>query len=1071
MDGGAGRGHGLVSAAAEEALRRCRLIQRLVDGSISSLQALRTACASGHRLAPQEIRTLEVRQRFSAEMMLLTQLLAQQRVFVQSSGEPRNFPSSSEKNDCNVINTQQYVYSSITDTLQSVKVTLTKYMWTQLQWKQTVPERERPEPLTRYPRLETWLLTADVTPQFIQAAAGKLSVDGLLQMSSSELQDTMRRLGSNSEDRSRLTAALSCLKSADETGGDQRPDSDSCRCETKQDSNDFSSTSPPPVRPTSTRGPSISISVAPCSVDQRPCAPADESADVFTLEASPPHATQTPKMRSAKPSHTTPPSSRKLLQLLPNIAMKRSKSQETCKKNRVLAAIQINGCGNSPEDSTLRSPLLSARTPGPVPASAPYMMSAVPTLLDNGTIHRSSPKTMRRDIGLAITHRFKCHNKCTKDAPSCRISFLTLRCFEAPHHPTDVPAATHTAAPHSASGHESGVSQVGPTDTQLPAAEPGGEEGAEEDYPVGDEETADQYSSKKSYPTEECDEDGLEDLPSSICRRAAAGRWRGQISRKASQTSIYLQEWDIPYEQLQLGELIGKGRWGKVHKGRWHGEVAIRLLEVDGNNQDHLKLFKKEVMNYRQTRHENVVLFMGACMAPPHLAIITSFCTGLTLYTVVRERSHMLDLNKTRQIAQEIVKGMGYLHAKGIIHKDLKSKNVFYDKKKVVITDFGLFGMSGVVQEGRRKNVLRIPQGWIYYLAPEIVRRMSPEVEEDQLPFSKAADVYAFGTIWYELQVGDWPITNQPVEAKIWLVGSNEGMKKVLADANLGKENEKAKSTNPHEPFAVTQRIPFTGAIHGGLQEGKTITISGRVLPGADRFHVNLQCGSRTDADIALHINPRYNTDYCVVTNTLYNGTWGAEERKKNSMLLAGSPFNLLITVGRDSFQLNVNGSHFMDYRHRIAFQQVDTIGVGGKVEISSIAFQDSMPIPPRLPSLLVRRFHFSLDSLALLLQCLFHVNLSYHSGIALQYNPRFSENVVVRNTKQGEKWGTEERDGGMPFHKGQPFTLTMCCENNSFRIMVNGIQVHTYNHRLAPRGHISTLEIEGDISLTSVMV
>lgn len=66
-----------------------------------------------------------------------------------------------------------------------------------------------------------------------------------------------------------------------------------------------------------------------------------------------------------------------------------------------------------------------------------------------------------------------------------------------------------------------------------------------------------------------------------------------------------------------------QGRWGKVFRGRWHGEVAIRLVEVDGNNQEHLKLFKKEVMNYRQTRHENVILFMGACMAPPHLAIVT----------------------------------------------------------------------------------------------------------------------------------------------------------------------------------------------------------------------------------------------------------------------------------------------------------------------------------------------------------------------------------------------------------------------------------------------------------------
>uniref|UniRef100_A0A3B4V850 Kinase suppressor of ras 1 n=1 Tax=Seriola dumerili TaxID=41447 RepID=A0A3B4V850_SERDU len=647
----------------------------------------------------------------------------------------------------------------------------------------------------------------------LQAAAGKLSVDRLLQMSSSELQDTMRRLGSNSEDCSRLTAALSCLKSADETGSQQNSDAPS------PISAPSSAGSPStPLPPTSSRSPSVSISVAPCSDDQRP---ADGTTNIFAVEPS----AQTSKTRTAKPSHTPPPPSRKLLQLLPNIALTRSKSQESQLANHV-------------------------------------------------TMLRSSPQTMRRDIGLAVTHRFstkswlsqtcqvchksmmfgvkckhcklKCHNKCTKDAPSCRISFLTLpRMRRAESVPSDInnridhtaeipqqygtlpkaitkreppvtlnqmdsssnPSSATSSTP-SSPAHFQQSNPPSVSTTPPPNASPRGSRDnrfhfpgqqphhvhraasspAEEDYPAEDEEAADRCSSKKSFPTEECDEDGLEDLPSSICRRGAAGRWKGQISRKASQTSVYLQEWDIPYEQLQLGELIGKGRWGKVHKGRWHGEVAIRLMEVDGNNQDHLKLFKKEVMNYRQTRHENVVLFMGACMAPPHLAIITSFCKGLTLYSVVRERGTMLDINKTRQIAQEIVKGMGYLHAKGIIHKDLKSKNVFYDTNKVVITDFGLFGMSGVVQEGRRKNVLRIPQGWIYYLAPEIVRKMSPEVDEDQLPFSKAADVYAFGTVWYELQVGDWPITKQPVEAKIWQVGSGEGIKKVLADSNLGKE-------------------------------------------------------------------------------------------------------------------------------------------------------------------------------------------------------------------------------------------------------------------------------------------
>ncbi|XP_030873349.1 kinase suppressor of Ras 2-like, partial [Leptonychotes weddellii] len=93
--------------------------------------------------------------------------------------------------------------------------------------------------------------------------------------------------------------------------------------------------------------------------------------------------------------------------------------------------------------------------------------------------------------------------------------------------------------------------------------------------------------------------------------------------RKASQTSIFLQEWDIPFEQLEVGELIGKGRFGQVYHGRWHGEVAIRLIDIERDNEEQLKAFKREVMAYRQTRHENVVLFMGACMSPPHLAIIT----------------------------------------------------------------------------------------------------------------------------------------------------------------------------------------------------------------------------------------------------------------------------------------------------------------------------------------------------------------------------------------------------------------------------------------------------------------
>ncbi|NWV70884.1 KSR1 Kinase, partial [Malurus elegans] len=627
-----------------------------------------------------------------------------------------------------------------------------------------------------------------------------------------------------------------------------------------------------------------------------------------SITVTPPATPQPKRRHRLKPPRTPPPPCRKVFQLLPNFpTLTRSKSHESQLGNRIDEVPPIKGhCEQC----------------------FPKPSSCSPAELSQG-----SPQTVRRDFGLAVTHRFstkswlsqicqvcqksmmfgvkckycrlKCHNKCTKEAPACRISFLPItkirrtesvpsdinnpvdrptepqfgtlpKALTKKEHPPAInhldsssnPSSTTSSTPSSPAPFQSSnppsatpppnPSPMGQRDgrfnfpgkllCQEPLQEEDGQEfigsllkllvsrrlkckrciitvstfpeipspaqTAQPPETAADTNAAQQPGTgggtreaqveepevSKSEP--EDDEDEVEDLPN---RRP---HLQGMIYRKPSQTSVYLQEWDIPFEQIQLGDPIGQGRWGKVYKGKWHGEVAIRLLEIDGNNQDHLKLFKKEVMNYRQTRHENVVLFMGACMNPPHLAIITSFCKGRTLHSFVRDPKISLDINKTRQIAQEIIKGMGYLHAKGIVHKDLKSKNVFYDNGKVVITDFGLFGISGVVQEGRRENELKLPHDWLCYLAPEIVREMAPGKDEDKLPFSKAADIYAFGTVWYELQAREWPFKSQPAEALIWQIGSGEGVRQVLATVSLGKEVNEILSAC--WAFDLSERPSFT---------------------------------------------------------------------------------------------------------------------------------------------------------------------------------------------------------------------------------------------------------------------
>ncbi|XP_049717430.1 kinase suppressor of Ras 1 isoform X3 [Elephas maximus indicus] len=803
-DGGAG-------AAASRALQQCGQLQKLIDISIGSLRGLRTKCAVSNDLTQQEIRTLEAK--------------------------------------------------------------LVRYICKQRQCKLSVAPGERTSELNSYPRFSDWLYTFNVRPEVVQEIPSELTLDALLDMNEAKVKETLRRCGASTEECGRLQHALTCLRKVTGRGGEHKEDSGWSPLDARRESGSGPSTdtflsASMTCLPGSTQlgrmgssaqGPrSISVSALPASDSLTP-GPSEGLVDTcIPLHASgrltpralhsfitPPTTPQLRRHTKLKPPRTPPPPSRKVFQLLPSFpTLTRSKSHESQLGNRI------------DEVSSMRFDL-------------PH----------------GSPQMVRRDIGLSVTHRFstkswlsqvchvcqksmmfgvkckhcrlKCHNKCTKEAPACRISFLPLpRLRRTESVPSDInnpvdraaephfgtlpkaltkkehpPAMSHLDSSSTPSSTTSSTpsspapfpTSSNPSSATTPPNPSPGQRDSRFNFPaayfihhrqqfifpdisafppvapppdaadsprLNDQPKADVLEDHEAEAEEpetgkseaEDDEDEVDDLPSS--RRT----WRGPISRKASQTSVYLQEWDIPFEQVELGEPIGQGRWGRVHRGRWHGEVAIRLLEMDGNNQDHLKLFKKEVMNYRQTRHENVVLFMGACMNPPHLAIITSFCKGRTLHSFVRDPKTSLDINKTRQIAQEIIKGMGYLHAKGIVHKDLKSKNVFYDNGKVVITDFGLFGISGVVREGRRENQLKLSHDWLCYLAPEIVREMTPGKDEDKLPFSKAADVYAFGTIWYELQARDWPFKNQAAEALIWQIGSGEGMKRILASVSLGKE-------------------------------------------------------------------------------------------------------------------------------------------------------------------------------------------------------------------------------------------------------------------------------------------
>ncbi|XP_078592224.1 galectin-8-like isoform X2 [Branchiostoma floridae x Branchiostoma japonicum] len=355
----------------------------------------------------------------------------------------------------------------------------------------------------------------------------------------------------------------------------------------------------------------------------------------------------------------------------------------------------------------------------------------------------------------------------------------------------------------------------------------------------------------------------------------------------------------------------------------------------------------------------------------------------------------------------------------------------------------------------------------------------------------------------------------------------------------------------------VNPHIPYIGEIQGGLQPGKMITIQGFVIPGADRkpglfgimyeecwFHVNLQCGASTQprADIALHFNPRLMAGV-VVRNCLQNQAWGAEEKPHGPFPFAmGQNFEMIILTEPDKFKVAVNGQHFIEFRHRIPFQRVNTLAIDGKVQIQAIRFDSGLPQPgaplpqrgpgpvynPQVPGSLAAppaqmappapmappgpmgppgsmappgappscgpqalqvpyigsipgglypgrmviingtvhpgmpdRFHFNL-------QC--GASTAPRADIAMQFNPRFAARAVVRNSLTNNKWGAEEKDTPyFPFMPGQPFELMVLCQQDSFKVAVNGQHLTEFRHRIQPLTRVDTLVVEGKVSLQQI--
>nr|XP_033814711.1 serine/threonine-protein kinase B-raf isoform X3 [Geotrypetes seraphini] len=256
-------------------------------------------------------------------------------------------------------------------------------------------------------------------------------------------------------------------------------------------------------------------------------------------------------------------------------------------------------------------------------------------------------------------------------------------------------------------------------------------------------------------------------------------------------------DWEIPDGQITVGQRIGSGSFGTVYKGKWHGDVAVKMLNVIAPTPQQLQAFKNEVGVLRKTRHVNILLFMGYS-TKPQLAIVTQWCEGSSLYHHLHIIETKFEMIKLIDIARQTAQGMDYLHAKSIIHRDLKSNNIFLHEDLTV--KIGDFGLATVKSRWSGSHQFEQLSGSILWMAPEVIRM------QDKNPYSFQSDVYAFGIVLYELMTGQLPYSNiNNRDQIIFMVGrgylspdlikvrSNcpKAMKRLMADCMKKKRDER----------------------------------------------------------------------------------------------------------------------------------------------------------------------------------------------------------------------------------------------------------------------------------------
>lgn len=249
------------------------------------------------------------------------------------------------------------------------------------------------------------------------------------------------------------------------------------------------------------------------------------------------------------------------------------------------------------------------------------------------------------------------------------------------------------------------------------------------------------------------------------------------------------QHGEKPLEGFTIQHGLGRGGFGEVYyaisdSGR---EVALKAVQ----NYEDIEL--RGIKHCMNLKHAQLVSIFDIKHSEDGLPfVIMEFIDGPSLREIMDSHPEGLGPAKAAFFFQQMAKGLGYLHECGVVHRDLKPHNVFYEQGVVKIGDYSLSKAISMSHRGGHTMTV----GTVHYMAPEISLGR----------YDHTVDIYALGVMLYEMLTGHPPFLGESM-GEVLMKHVNGEVNVSHLDEPFARVIQKALSKDPADRYQSMQAM------------------------------------------------------------------------------------------------------------------------------------------------------------------------------------------------------------------------------------------------------------------------